>query len=108
MPNPFTLCGRTTPETALRSFLGWPARRVGGLRPSSTLSDTPRCAHMYIDHPPDPWIRHQDLIEDEEKTILNVIDKEFSGSEQKLLQTIGNTAIRSLGQFLDQVDHLGK
>jgi hypothetical protein len=44
---PFTCpspCGRTTPEMALRPFQGWPARRAGGLWPSSTPLDTPR--HM--------------------------------------------------------------
>jgi hypothetical protein len=35
-----------SPETAKRSFQGWPARRVGGLSPSSTLFDTPRCTPM--------------------------------------------------------------
>jgi hypothetical protein len=42
MPNPSTPCGRATPKTASWPFLGLPARRVGGLRPSSTLLDTPR------------------------------------------------------------------
>jgi hypothetical protein len=37
-------CGRDTPETALQPFQGWLARKVGGLRPFSTLLDTPR--HM--------------------------------------------------------------
>jgi hypothetical protein len=36
MPDPSTSCGRATPEKALRLFQGWPACRVGGLRPSST------------------------------------------------------------------------
>jgi hypothetical protein len=39
--------GRATPETALRSFLGWPARRLGNLQPFSTPSDTPR--HTSLD-----------------------------------------------------------
>jgi hypothetical protein len=34
MPYPSTPCGWTTPETALRLFQEWPARRAGGLRPS--------------------------------------------------------------------------
>jgi hypothetical protein len=42
MPNPSTLCERATPETAIRSFWGWPTHRVCDLRPSSTLLDTPR------------------------------------------------------------------
>jgi hypothetical protein len=33
LPNPSTPCGRATPETTLRPFLGWPAPRAGGLRP---------------------------------------------------------------------------
>jgi hypothetical protein len=41
MPDPSTPCGRATPETALQAFRGCPARRVGGLRPSSTPLDTP-------------------------------------------------------------------
>jgi hypothetical protein len=41
MPNPSTPCGRATPQTALRLFGGWPARRAGGLRPSSSSLDTP-------------------------------------------------------------------
>jgi hypothetical protein len=41
MPDPPTACGRATPKTALRPFQGWPTRRAGGLRPSSTLLDTP-------------------------------------------------------------------
>jgi hypothetical protein len=31
MPNPSTPCGRATPQMALRSVGGWPARRAGGL-----------------------------------------------------------------------------
>jgi hypothetical protein len=42
IPNPSTPCGQATPETALRPFRGWPARRAGGLRPSSTPLITPR------------------------------------------------------------------
>ena len=41
MPDPYTPCGRATPQTALRPFGGWPARRAGGLRPSSSCLDTP-------------------------------------------------------------------
>jgi hypothetical protein len=33
---PSTPCGRATPQTALQPFQGWLARRVGGMRPSST------------------------------------------------------------------------
>jgi hypothetical protein len=40
-PDPYTLCGRATPQTALRPFGGWPARRACGLRPSSSPLDTP-------------------------------------------------------------------
>jgi hypothetical protein len=40
MPNPSTPCRQSTPEKAIQPFLGWPARRAGGLRPSSTLLDT--------------------------------------------------------------------
>jgi hypothetical protein len=36
MPYPCTLCHWATPETAFWEFQRWPARRVGGLRPSST------------------------------------------------------------------------
>jgi hypothetical protein len=39
MSDPSTPCD---PETALRLFLGLPARRLGSLQPSSTLLDTPR------------------------------------------------------------------
>jgi hypothetical protein len=46
MPYPSTPCGLTTPETALRPFLGWPGHRAGGLRPSSTPLDTPRRTPM--------------------------------------------------------------
>jgi hypothetical protein len=42
MPYPSTPFGRATPKTALQPFLGWPACRAGGLRPSSTPLDTPR------------------------------------------------------------------
>jgi hypothetical protein len=41
MPDPSMPCRRATPETTLQLFLGWPANRAGGLRPSSTLLDTP-------------------------------------------------------------------
>jgi hypothetical protein len=50
MPNPYTPCGRTTPETALRPFRGWPAHRAGGLRPSSSPLDTPSRIWAYSDH----------------------------------------------------------
>jgi hypothetical protein len=42
MADPSTLCGQATPETTLRSFLGWPACRAGGLWPSSIPLDTLR------------------------------------------------------------------
>jgi hypothetical protein len=41
MPNPYTPCGRATPQMALRLFGGWPAHRAGGLRLSSSPLDTP-------------------------------------------------------------------
>jgi hypothetical protein len=47
MPYPSTPCGWDTRETALWSFQGWPAHRVGGLRPSSTPLDTPRRTHIH-------------------------------------------------------------
>jgi hypothetical protein len=37
---PWTPCGRATPEPTLWPFQGWPVRRAGGLRPSSTPLDT--------------------------------------------------------------------
>jgi hypothetical protein len=40
-PDPYTPCGRATPQTALRPFGGWPAHRAGGLRLSSSPLDTP-------------------------------------------------------------------
>jgi hypothetical protein len=48
MPDPSTPCRRATPEMAepLQPFQGWPARRMGSLRPSSTLLDTPRRTPM--------------------------------------------------------------
>jgi hypothetical protein len=46
LPNASTPCGRAIPKTALQPFLGWPARRAGGLRSSSTLLDTPRRTPM--------------------------------------------------------------
>jgi len=50
MPNLSTPCGRATPEIALRLFQGWPARKAGGLRPSSTPLDTSRCTpKTYLD-----------------------------------------------------------
>jgi hypothetical protein len=45
-PDPSTPCGQATPKTALRLFLGWPARRAGSLWPSSTLLDTQRRTPM--------------------------------------------------------------
>jgi hypothetical protein len=48
MPYPSTPCGRATPETALRPIQGWPAYRVGSLRPSSTPLDTPRLTPMVL------------------------------------------------------------
>jgi hypothetical protein len=42
MPYPSTPYRRTTPETALQPFQGWPAYTAGSLRPSSTSLDTPR------------------------------------------------------------------
>jgi hypothetical protein len=42
MPNPSMPCQQATPKTALQPFLGWPARRAGGLRQSSTPLDTQR------------------------------------------------------------------
>jgi hypothetical protein len=50
MPYPSTPCGRTTPETALWPFQGWPTLRVGGLRPSPTLLYTPRRTPMTWDN----------------------------------------------------------
>ena len=44
LPDPSTPCGRATPKTALQLFLRWPARRAGGLPPSSILLNTQR--HM--------------------------------------------------------------
>jgi hypothetical protein len=46
MPYPSTSYGQATPKTALRPFLGWPAYKAGGLRPSSTPLDTPRLTLM--------------------------------------------------------------
>jgi hypothetical protein len=40
MPYLFTPCGRATPETTLWQLQRWPARKVGGLRLSSTPLDT--------------------------------------------------------------------
>jgi hypothetical protein len=42
MPDSSMPCRRANPDTASWPFLGWPTRRVGGLRPSSSLLDTPR------------------------------------------------------------------
>jgi hypothetical protein len=41
MPDPSTPCGRATPETALQSFYGWSAHKVGGLWQFSTPLDSP-------------------------------------------------------------------
>jgi hypothetical protein len=43
MPYPSTLCSWATPETAaaFETFQGWPARRMGGLRPFYIPLDTP-------------------------------------------------------------------
>jgi hypothetical protein len=41
MPDPSTPCRLAMPEMARWLFLGLPARRTGGLRPSSTPLDTP-------------------------------------------------------------------
>jgi hypothetical protein len=47
MPYSSTPYGRATPEeVAVIGFEGWPARRAGGLRPSSTPSDSPRRTPM--------------------------------------------------------------
>jgi hypothetical protein len=45
---PSRLCKRTTPETALWLFQGWPVHRLGSLRPSSTLLDTLRHTPMFF------------------------------------------------------------
>jgi hypothetical protein len=42
MPDPSTPCGRATPETTLRPFLGWPTGRAGDLQPSSWIPDAVR------------------------------------------------------------------
>jgi hypothetical protein len=47
MPYPSTPYGWATPKTALRLFQGWPARRLGGLQPSSTLW-TPHAVRLRI------------------------------------------------------------
>jgi hypothetical protein len=39
---------KVSPGSALRPFLGWPARRAGCQRPSSTLLETPRRTPMII------------------------------------------------------------
>jgi hypothetical protein len=46
MPDPSMPCGQATTETALCQFLGWPARKAGSLRPSSSLLDTTRRTPM--------------------------------------------------------------
>jgi hypothetical protein len=48
MPNPCTPCWQSIPETALWSFQGWLACRVGGLRPSSDPLDTPCRTPMLV------------------------------------------------------------
>jgi hypothetical protein len=48
-PDPSTPCGRATPETALRPFLGSPARRAGGLRLFPTPPpNTPRRTSLLL------------------------------------------------------------
>jgi hypothetical protein len=42
MPDRSKPCRRATPETGLQPIQRWPARMAGGLRSSSTPSDTPR------------------------------------------------------------------
>jgi hypothetical protein len=49
MPNASTPCGRAIPETALRPSQGSPLHKVGGLRRSSTLLDTPRRTSTRLD-----------------------------------------------------------
>jgi hypothetical protein len=46
LPYPATPCELATPKTALWPFLRWPSHRVGGLRPSFALLDTPRRTPM--------------------------------------------------------------
>jgi hypothetical protein len=46
MSDPSMFCGWATPNTALRPFLKWPGHRAGGLHPSSTPLDTPRCTGL--------------------------------------------------------------
>jgi hypothetical protein len=48
MANPSMSCGWATPETALQPFWGWPTRRAGSLRPSSTPLDTPRFSGLRL------------------------------------------------------------
>jgi hypothetical protein len=47
MPDQSTPCRQANPETALRLFQEWPARRAGGLQPSLMPLDTPRLTPMY-------------------------------------------------------------
>jgi hypothetical protein len=49
MPDPYTPCGRTTPQTVLRPFGGRPARRAGGLRPSLTFWTPPYAVGEFHD-----------------------------------------------------------
>jgi hypothetical protein len=46
MPFPSMPCGQAGPEMVLWLFQGWPARKTGGLRPSSTPLATPRRTPM--------------------------------------------------------------
>jgi hypothetical protein len=46
IPYPSTPCGWAIPETAVRPVQGWSAQRLGGLRPSSTLLNTPHRTPM--------------------------------------------------------------
>jgi hypothetical protein len=48
MTYPSTPCGRATPETTLRPLQGWPARKTGGLLPSSIPLDTQSCTPMHV------------------------------------------------------------
>jgi hypothetical protein len=68
MPNPSTPCRRVTPETALWLFLGWPAHRAGGLRPSSTTLDTLRHTGLF------PFLTHFDLQHCDAKCVENGIN----------------------------------
>jgi hypothetical protein len=45
---PCTPCGRASPTKALQVFQGWPARKTGGLRPSSAPLNNPRRSPMEV------------------------------------------------------------